>query len=288
MPEINLDLSYFEWPETVRLVGLLGRGAEVLPIKLKTYCGKVSAESGRLSGYSAREVESAIGWWGAPEVAAAALAKVGFLKVVDGGYEVMEREGVSWADGQGHIVSYAIKGRLGAKARWDKARREAEAIAASNAPSIATSNAKQVIKQCSDGRTEVVPPYGGTPAASSEVKQLPAPSETDLAFVNEQPLPGIDVVLTFPAVGRGPQTWALTPAKLAEYREAFPGVDALQECKKALQWCRDNPRQRKTAGGMAAFLGRWLAKEQDRAKRNARPASSAAGRGSVYDSTVRR
>ncbi len=54
------------------------------------------------------------------------------------------------------------------------------------------------------------------------------------------------------------------PAKLAEYRQAFPGVDALSECRKALQWCLDNPIRRKTFGGMPKFLGSWLGRAQDR------------------------
>jgi hypothetical protein len=70
-------------------------------------------------------------------------------------------------------------------------------------------------------------------------------------------------VLTFPCVGTGAKTWALRESKLAEYRESYPGLDALAECKKALQWARDNPRKRKTAGGMAAFLTKWLNKAQN-------------------------
>lgn len=73
-----------------------------------------------------------------------------------------------------------------------------------------------------------------------------------------------EVVLTFPTVGTGPRSWDLTAPKLAEYREAYPGVDVLAECRKALQWCRDNPSRRKTAGGMPKFLAGWLGRAQDR------------------------
>jgi hypothetical protein len=79
---------------------------------------------------------------------------------------------------------------------------------------------------------------------------------------------GDPVVLRFPVVGGkrrgGPAEWPLTAAKVAEYAEAFPGVDVSQECRAALQWCRDNPKKRKTPEGMPAFLARWLAKEQNR------------------------
>ena len=78
-------------------------------------------------------------------------------------------------------------------------------------------------------------------------------------------------VLIFPVIGKGEagqaRLWALTEAKLAEYMESFPAVDVLAECRKARQWCIDRPTNRKTYGGMPAFLSRWLSKEQDRGGR---------------------
>lgn len=76
------------------------------------------------------------------------------------------------------------------------------------------------------------------------------------------------VLLIFPTVGNGPKEWGLTMAKLEEYQEAFPGVDALAECRHALQWCRDNSGRRKTAKGMPGFLTTWLAKAQNQGRGN--------------------
>lgn len=96
-------------------------------------------------------------------------------------------------------------------------------------------------------------------------------------------------VLTFPTVGTGAREWPLTAAKLAEWAAAFPGVDVLAECRKARQWCVDNPARRKTPRGMAAFLGRWLGKAQEKSggargtdgpgRRGGADARSAAGSG---------
>lgn len=72
-------------------------------------------------------------------------------------------------------------------------------------------------------------------------------------------------LLEFPCVGNGARTWKLTAAKVAQYRESFPGVDVDAELRKARQWLLDNATKRKTAGGMAAYLGRWLGRCQDRA-----------------------
>lgn len=74
------------------------------------------------------------------------------------------------------------------------------------------------------------------------------------------------VVLTFPVVGRD-ASWRLRESKLAEYRETYPAVDVLAECRKALQWLRDNPRNTKTASGMPRFLGGWLSRCQNTARR---------------------
>jgi len=70
-------------------------------------------------------------------------------------------------------------------------------------------------------------------------------------------------VLVFPTVGSGAKEFPLTQAKLDEYAESYPGVDVLAECRKALQWCRDNPAKRKTAKGVPRFLANWLSKAQN-------------------------
>ena len=99
----------------------------------------------------------------------------------------------------------------------------------------------------------------------SEVDEPPAeppPAEPD----EEEPEttePDSPVVLTYPCSGGKGLTYDLTQAKLDEYEEAFPGIDVFTECKKALQWCRDNPRRKKTPTGMPRFLGAWLGKEQN-------------------------
>ncbi len=85
-------------------------------------------------------------------------------------------------------------------------------------------------------------------------------------------VPETPAVMSFPCVGTGGKTWRLTAAKLAEYKESFPGVDVNGELLKARQWLHDNPRKAKTATGMARFLGAWLSRSQ-----NAGRASGVAG-----------
>lgn len=70
-------------------------------------------------------------------------------------------------------------------------------------------------------------------------------------------------VLTFPTDGN-PREWELTDAKVKEFREAFPSLDVVAECRKALAWVQANPTKRKTPRGMPGFLFRWLSRVQDR------------------------
>ncbi len=79
MPYLNLDLDFFQHPKTKRLIGILGPGAELIPIKLWAYCGKYHAQDGMLSGYSYREVASLCEWVGDATILIQALIKVGFL-----------------------------------------------------------------------------------------------------------------------------------------------------------------------------------------------------------------
>ncbi|MGQ0633094.1 MAG: hypothetical protein ACT4QC_00645 [Planctomycetaceae bacterium] len=122
---------------------------------------------------------------------------------------------------------------------------------------------RQSKRRSSAGRT-AAPPTLALPLAHN----LP-PSEdcTDLPSGNSVPAASATsnskVVLTFPCSGTGAREWHLTEEKIAEYRESFPGIDVVLECKAARQWAVDNPRKRKTPCGMPAFLSRWLAKSQN-------------------------
>lgn len=66
-----------------------------------------------------------------------------------------------------------------------------------------------------------------------------------------------DVVLEFPCDGPV-KSYRLTAAKFEEYRSVYQSVDVALECRKALQWLRDNPTKRKTHSGIPRFLGNWL------------------------------
>jgi hypothetical protein len=104
--DLNLNLNYFDHPKTVRLVGILGRDSDVLPIRLWCHCGRHHFEDGRLAGYTADEIEAIIGWRGERGKCVAALCKLGFLEQVDGGYAVHD-----FLDHNGHIAMLKRRNR---------------------------------------------------------------------------------------------------------------------------------------------------------------------------------
>jgi hypothetical protein len=129
MPNLNLDLDYFEHPKIRRLVGLLGRGAEVLPIRLWCYCGKYHTSDGALKGYTVQEVESVAGWNGAQGAMIDAFLSVGLMEQKKGVYVIHD-----WAATNGHLINFKHRATLAAQTRWGT--------------SNATSNAKRKAKQC--------------------------------------------------------------------------------------------------------------------------------------------
>lgn len=87
-------------------------------------------------------------------------------------------------------------------------------------------------------------------------------------------------LLTFPTVGKT-KDWHLDQAKLTELGAAFPLVDVLAECRKALAWMQASPARRKTARGMGRFLFGWLSRCVDRGGN-----PSAGGSGQVRRETI--
>lgn len=115
MADLNLDLNYFDHPKTLRLGALLGKGSEVLPLKLWCYAGKYHAEDGRLSGHSTQELESLVRWWGKPGEAVEALIRVGFLEKANDGFKIHD-----WKVHQGHIHALKTRNKKVAINRWKK------------------------------------------------------------------------------------------------------------------------------------------------------------------------
>lgn len=135
MPYLNLDLSYFEHPKTRRLIGILGPGADVYPIRLWAYCARVHPSDGRMRGYTNSEISAIISAVGDSDKIVGALVSVGFISQYEDGYSCHD-----WLAHEGHLIAFSRRGKVAAKARW---KRYATSIAKSKT-SNATSNAKKI------------------------------------------------------------------------------------------------------------------------------------------------
>ena len=60
-------------------------------------------------------------------------------------------------------------------------------------------------------------------------------------------------------------------------RLVYPAVDVMQELRKMSSWSTDNPKKRKTKGGIRRFINAWLSKEQDKGGRYRYQGSGASG-----------
>lgn len=162
---LNIDLNYFDHPKTTALVDLLGRGAELLPLKLWAYCGRFHAKSGRITNLSPEKIEAKLGWWGKPGKAIEAMVDAGFVREVNGAYEAHD-----WLEHQGHIAAFNLRAKQAAQARWEKIGYEdASSIASSNAPSNAL--------------TIPTKPTNKKPLVASPPKEVSAPSPDTKPFL---------------------------------------------------------------------------------------------------------
>lgn len=83
-------------------------------------------------------------------------------------------------------------------------------------------------------------------------------------------------VLSFSVIGVGPSTWVLTEAQVTKWQSAYPSLDIVQECRKALAWLDAKPTRRKTHGGMPVFLVNWFNRSVERGG-GQRPAAARPG-----------
>jgi len=120
MADLNLDINYFDHIKTKKLIERLGRGAEVLPLRLWCYTAKHYARDGKLAGHDAGDVEEAIGWWGKPGECVSALVEARFLDSKKSKTPCFAVH--NWLKRSGHLAAFAKRARDAANARWERER----------------------------------------------------------------------------------------------------------------------------------------------------------------------
>lgn len=121
MTYLNLDPNYFGHLETKRLIARLGKGSEVLPLKLWCYTAKYYASDGKLVGHSAVDIESAVEWWGDPGKCVKAMSAKD-IRFLDREGDCFEVHG--WLKHNGHLSAFSARASKASKERWRKYREE--------------------------------------------------------------------------------------------------------------------------------------------------------------------
>jgi len=195
---------------------------------------QANAPRGDIGKHSDEDIAAAIEWDGDPAEFVGHLKECGWLDTCDQ-YRLVVHD---WHD---HAPRY-LKGAL---------YKNGQDFVKASAKQGAKQPAKQGAKQ---------------PPMSNVLPNLTKPNLTkpeESGEPAEPASPPAVPILTFPTVGSGPTEWPLTEQSVADWSKAYPGVDVLAECRKALAWVNANPSKRKTARGMPAFLVKWISRAND-------------------------
>lgn len=68
--------------------------------------------------------------------------------------------------------------------------------------------------------------------------------------------------------------WLPERSDVSSWVNLFPAVDITRELGRMREWCKSNPKRRKTAKGIRRFVVNWLDAEQNRPRRNLQSARS--------------
>lgn len=217
---LNLDMGFPTHPKTIRLTGLLGRGAEVTLIRLWCYCGMYHRGNGELTGYSELEVESIVGWWGKTGEYIPALLKCRWLEPLpEGGWKCHD-----WVEHQGHLEALHLRAKHAANSRWARLKGGG---APEDAPSNATGNAP-----------------GNAPAVPSRPTRPDLPSSEGEARARLEGKTQKSRAVALPASSRSDEEF------MAGLREnpAYRDIDVDREHQKMCVWCeiaRKSPSRRR-------------------------------------------
>jgi len=265
--DFRISFSFRDNKKRVRLQRRLGAEGVIGLIDLWGYAAGNKTD-GILSNMDDEDICIAANWQGeiSDFINAITDERMNFLeKDTESGWYYLH----DWIEHNPYVASSKQRSKLASKAskaRWDKDK-----------------NAEFTQGQCGTHKSALrnsqnsnapSPTPSPTPSPNSCAESELSDILTDEAQKPEL-MPGVEesstngkdkaVLLTFHCNGKV-KTWDLDSKKVDEWQESFPGIDIPNECKKALQWIRDNPTKRKTARGMPKFLGGWLSRANDKYK----------------------
>lgn len=63
------------------------------------------------------------------------------------------------------------------------------------------------------------------------------------------------------------EEYTVDDQKIKEWISIYSGIDVMQELRIMAEWCKNNPKRRKTESGIVRFIINWLNREKDRKRK---------------------
>ena len=63
------------------------------------------------------------------------------------------------------------------------------------------------------------------------------------------------------------EEYTVDDQKIKEWISIYSGIDVMQELRIMAEWCKNNPKKRKTESGIVRFIINWLNREKDRKRK---------------------
>jgi hypothetical protein len=173
-------------------------------------------------------------------------------------YDVLDFEQVLVAlNGAGFVSRYDVAGKTYG---WIPSFAEHQAIPNREAQSVLPAPGDMVLPESTvvTGSYQQLPVIVGGKGREGKGREKEGKGECSEALTRSEP-----EALAFPTVGTDGGTWHLRAAQVVEWSVAYPNLDVLAECRRALSWVNANPGRRKTVRGMPKFLNGWLSRAVD-------------------------
>lgn len=209
---------------------------------------------------TAEDIEHAIGWTGEIGALTSALRDAG---EPDGTAGFIEPS----SPGESCRLTYRVHDLWHHAPDYVRRRREREDSRRAKQPPVRHLTVTDRQASVNDGHVSVTehvnpthesgldfPPHSQLP---SPISQHPSPITRTDSLEPDGSAPTA-AILTYPIIGKGPKTWALTTAHVAELQADYPALDIVAEARAAHAWVVASPERRKTGRGMPRFLAGWL------------------------------
>lgn len=168
--------------------------------------------------------------------------------------------------GDGKIANMAMY----AEWEWSRERKEMCAERASAGGKALKEKREACLKSALSTTEACLEPAKGVLESATEHNKTEQEKEQEKIFapslagvVASQPTERGRLIVSVPLIPSHGD-WPVFEIDATQLQATYPAVDVLQQLRELARWCVDNPTRRKTKNGVRSFIGKWMAREQDR------------------------